>query len=415
MSASLTPTRSASRYAPPYALAPILGIQAMELITGIGLTLLGSGLPAFAALWRLNDASSGRLLLAVFAGSAIGALLVRPPFHRNLAAGMAMIAVSMAGLALGGGHALFFLFLLFGTGLGVAMTANSVLTGDRYPERRAAMLTLLNFSWSAGAAVSPFAVQFVIHHVGIRGLFWSMAAAGCFSTLLALCLRDGRSTAQELSQRAAAANVQSPRRVVTFFAVFGLLYCGTEAALGGWVLTYVHRLSFQLSAAPPLAASCFWLSLLVGRAVAPAVLLRVREEVLLAVALMCAFLGVAALLTLHGLPAVMLSAAVAGFSMAPVFPICVSIFMSLARSPEQTRWMFAVAGLGSATLPWATGQLAARTGSLHTGLLVPLLALGLMLGMMRWPGGGTDLFRSIFRATEERSLPPGGPTALPTL
>jgi FHS family glucose/mannose:H+ symporter-like MFS transporter len=410
------PSLISSRTAPRYPLGPILCIQAMELITGIGLTLLGSGLPALAALWRLDDASSGRLLLAVFAGSAIGALLVRSPFHRTLAAGMAMIATSMAGLALSGGHGLFFLFLLFGTGLGLAMTANSVLTGDRYRERRAAMLTLLNFSWSAGAAVSPFAVQLVIHHAGVGGLFWCMAAAGVLSTILALCLRDRRTAAeQEVARRATAVGVQSSRRVVVFFAVFGLLYCGTEAALGGWVLTYVHRLHFQISAAPPLAASCFWLSLLMGRAVAPAVLLRIREEVVLAVALICAFAGVAALLTLHSLPAVMLSAAVAGLSMAPIFPICVSIFMALTSDPAQTRWMFAVAGLGSATLPWATGQLAAGTGSLHTGLLVPLLALGLMLLMMRWPGGGTDLFRSIFRAPAEQPLPPSGPTAVPSL
>jgi fucose permease len=387
----------------------------MELITGIGLTLLGSGLPALAALWRLDDARSGRLLLAVFAGSAFGALLVRPPFHRNLAAAMAMIAISMAGLALCGGHALFLLFLLFGTGLGLAMTANSVLTGDRYAERRAAMLTLLNFSWSAGAAVSPFTVQFVIHHAGVGGLFWSMAAAGGLSALLALLLSDGRTSAQQETSRAAIAAVQSSRGVVAFFAIFGLLYCGTEAALGGWVLTYVHRLHFHVSAAPPLAASCFWLSLLVGRAVAPAVLLRVREELLLALALICAFVGVAMLLTLHSLPAVMFSAALAGFSMAPVFPICVAIFMALTSDPAQTRWMFAVAGLGSATLPWATGQLAARTGSLHTGLLVPLLALGLMLVMMRWPGGGTDLFRSIFRSSADQPLRSRRSTILPSL
>jgi fucose permease len=388
----------------------------MELVTGIGLTLLGSGLPALAALWRLDDASSGRLLLAVFAGSAIGALLVRSPFHRTLAAGMAMIATSMAGLALSGGHGLFFLFLLFGTGLGLAMTSNSVLIGDRYRERRAAMLTLLNFSWSAGAAISPFAVQLVIHHAGVGGLFWYMAAAGILSTILALCLRDRRTAAaQEVSRRISAAGVQRSKRIVVFFAIFGLLYCGTEAALGGWVLTYVHRLHFQISAAPPLAASCFWLSLLVGRAIAPAVLLHIREEVVLAVALVCAFAGVAALLTLHSFPAVMLSAAVAGISMAPIFPICVSIFMALTSDPAQTRWMFAIAGLGSATLPWATGQLAAGTGSLHTGLLVPLLALGLMLLMMRWPGGGTDLFRSIFRAPAEQPLPPSGPTVISTL
>jgi len=250
----------------------------------------------------------------------------------------------------------------------------------------------------------------------VDGLFWCMAVAGALSTVLALWLRDKRTTgAQEPPRRTPPITLQSSRRVVVFFAIFGLLYCGTEAALGAWVLTYVHRLHFQISAAPPLAASCFWLSLLVGRAIAPAVLLRIREEVVLAVALACAFSGVAALLTLHSLPVVMLSAAVAGLSMAPIFPICVSIFMALTSDPAQTRWMFAVAGLGSATLPWATGQLAARTGSLHTGLLVPLFALGIMLLMMRWPGGGTDLFRSIFRAPAEQPLPPAGPNVLPTL
>jgi hypothetical protein len=38
-----------------------------------------------------------------------------------------------------------------------------------------------------------------------------------------------------------------------------------------------------------------------------------------------------------------------------------------------------------------------------------------MLLMMRWPGGGTDLFRSIFRAPAEQPLPPSGPTAIPSL
>lgn len=411
----MDPSLTSNRSAPRYALGPIFGIQAIELITGIGLTLLGSALPALAALWRLDDAHSGRLLLAVFAGSAIGALLVRPPFHRTLAAAMAMIGISMAGLALCGGHALFLLFLLFGTGLGLAMTANSVLTGDRYRERRAAMLTLLNFSWSAGAAVSPFTVQFVIHRAGVYGLFWCFAAAGAMSAILALLLSDQPASGPRESLPASAATVHRSSGVVAFFAIFGLLYCGTEAALGGWVLTYVHRLHFQISAAPPLAASCFWLSLLIGRAVAPAVLLRVREELLLAVALICAFVGVALLLTMHTLPAVMLSAALAGFSMAPIFPVCVSIFMALTSDPAQTRWMFAIAGLGSATLPWATGQLAERTGSLHTGLLVPLLALGAMLVMMRWPGGGTDLFRTIFHSPAGRHAQPPRSNALPIL
>jgi len=145
------------------------------------------------------------------------------------------------------------------------------------------------------------------------------------------------------------------------------------------------------------------------------VLLRVHEELLLAVALISAFVGVAALLTLHSLPAVMLSAALAGFSMAPIFPICVSIFMSLARNPAQTRWMFRDRRSGQRHPAMGHRATRARTGSLHTGLLVPLMALGLMLVMMRWPGGGTDLFRTVFHPPAERPLPPRGTNVLPTL
>jgi hypothetical protein len=43
------------------------------------------------------------------------------------------------------------------------------------------------------------------------------------------------------------------------------------------------------------------------------------------------------------------------------------------------------------------------------------MALGLMLVMMLWPGGGTDLFRTIFRPPAERTVPPRGTNVLPTL
>ena len=385
----------------------------MEVLTGIGLTLLGSMLPALAAQWRLDDAHAGRLLLAVFAGSAIGALLVRQPFHRTLAAGMALLAASVAGLALSGGHFLFVLFLLFGTGLGLAMTGNSLLTGSRYRERRASMLTLLNFSWSAGAAICPIAVHSILRYSGVSAVFWSIFVCAAVSVLLALTLTS-ETAPVDVAADITAAGAPGTARVVVFFSIFAMLYCGTEAALGGWVLTYVHRLGFQAAAAPPVAASCFWLSLLIGRAIAPAVLLRMREEILLAIALMCGFAGVAALLTLRSLPAVILAASVTGFSLAPIFPICVSIFLALARDATQARWMFAVAGLGSAILPWVTGQIAARSGSLHTGLLVPLVALGAMLVMLRWPGGGTDLFRRMLPARKPRPGRPRGSNVLPT-
>ena len=379
-----------------FAWASLAGILAAEWLTGIGITLLGSMLPAVASAWHLDDARSGSMLLAVFAGASAGALLTRPPFHRAVAAGLALVAICMAALAISGGQLLFLLLLLFGIGLGLVMTSNSLLIGERYPERRAAMLTLLNFSWSVGAAVSPFAVNFILGRTGVLGVCWGMAVAAALGALLALSLVHGDDRSPVPAPLPTPAPAPRHGRVVVFFALFGMLYCGAEASLGGWVLTYVHRLGFHASAAPPLAASCFWLSLLAGRAIAPAVLLRVREDRLLAVSLVCAFASVVALLTLRSLPGVLLAAALAGFSLAPVFPIFVSIFLALAADAGEARWLFAVAGVGSAGFPWITGQVAARTGSLHMGLMVPLAALVVMLAMLRWPGGGTELFRKMF-------------------
>ncbi len=374
-------------------LAAVACMQCIELLTGIGLTLLGSMLPQLASSWHLNDTRSGVLLLAVFMGASLGALLVRAPFHRSLMAGLLLMACSAAGLNLAQGHFLFALLLLFGTGLGMAMTSNSLLIGERFPRRRAAMLTLLNFSWSAGAALCPFAAQWLLHHGGVAGVFWAVAAAASLG--IALSIRFVGATAGIARMEPAAPILGGTVSIVAFFAIFAMLYCGAEASIGSWVLTYVHRMGFRLASAPPLATSCFWLSLLAGRALAPAILLRVREARLLAVSLVGAFLGVFALLTARPIATVLLAAALAGFSLAPIFPICVSILMSLSRDASQARWLFAIAGAGSASLPWLTGIAAQRAGSLHTGLLVPLAALGIMLVMMRWPGGGMQLFGTL--------------------
>lgn len=378
-----------------YPLGPILGIQAIEVLTGIGLALAGAALPALASAWHLDDAASGRLLLATFAGASVGALFIgNSRYSRSVAWGMALIALTSAGMAFASPPPVFLLGLLFGIGLGVAMTANSLLTGVRYPERRAAMLTLLNFSWSAGAALSPLVARALLLRGGVRMLFLGIALFALLGSAGALRFATGPRPFAASS--GSAARVSSSGWVVGFFCVFVVLYCGSEAVLSGWVLTYVHRLGFRASA-PALAASCFWLALLAGRAVAPAVLLRMREERLLALALPGGVAGVAGLLMLRLFPAMMVSAALAGLCFAPVFPICVSLLMALAADARQARWMFAVAGVGSALFPWITGRIATATGSLHTGLLLPLIALGAMLVMLYWPGGGMDLFRRLTR------------------
>jgi fucose permease len=68
----------------------------------------------------------------------------------------------------------------------------------------------------------------------------------------------------------------------------------------------------------------------------------------------------------------------------PIYPLVLAFALRLFRG----RWMFVVAGLGAAGLPWITGLVARSAGSLRLGLAIPLLMLlamaaALALGMRR--------------------------------
>src|SRR3984957_13708269 len=100
-------------------------------VTGVGTVLLGSILPQLSAQWHLRDKDAGLLLMVQFAAAASGALLVRRNFWKTLACGY--------GLMSGGAVAIFLLqqrslpaFGAYGLGLGLAMTATSMLTSRRY-------------------------------------------------------------------------------------------------------------------------------------------------------------------------------------------------------------------------------------------------------------------------------------------
>jgi fucose permease len=161
------------------------------------------------------------------------------------------------------------------------------------------------------------------------------------------------------------------------------LYVGTENALGGWAASYARRLSGEPGSAWALAPSFFWAALLVGRGLAPAILRRVEEANLALTGLVIAAFGVTTLVTTQSLAGVFAGAAVAGLGLASVFPITVAM-LSHIFGPLATRvagGMFALAGLGGATLPWLVGFLSNRYDSLRAGLAVPLLASLVMLAL----------------------------------
>jgi len=130
-----------------------------------------------------------------------------------------------------------------------------------------------------------------------------------------------------------------------------------------------------------MTPSFFWGALLVGRATAPLLLRRTRETNLASAGLVLSCLGIALLLVAHTMSPIVIGAMLAGLGLSSVFPINISL-ISRWFGDEGVRFggvMFALAGLGGATLPWLVGLFSAQTGNLKAGLVVPFLGSTTML------------------------------------
>ncbi|MDI3254883.1 MFS transporter [Pseudacidobacterium ailaaui] len=346
-------------------------------LTGVGTTLLGCALPSLAAAWRLNDSTSGLLFAAQFVGSSTGALLVRSPLEKCVLRGYLWMVIFGSLIALSPGHLAPLFFIGFGLGLGQAMTATSMVFGRIYSTRRGASQSLLNATWGLGAVICPWIASCWARLWPSHWLFLALALAALFPLLslashrplLAACAQ----ALQDASYPSAHLSLLLP------LALFAFLYVGVESSVSGWMMTYMHRQPLSAEILAPFVTSLFWIALLCGRTAAPVFLKKISEPHLLTISLVLAIAGTGMLLLSRGSISSLASATWIGFSLAPVFPLCISRLLGITDNPAQSRWVFAISGTGGAALPWLTGQLAAWQNSLRIGLLVPLLGTGVML------------------------------------
>lgn len=347
------------------------------VLTGIGTTLLGCILPVLSSIWSLNDSRTGFLLAAQFAGSSCGALLVRSRLYVTILQGYLLMVVGGISIALSHSHFAAPLFFVFGLGMGMAMTATSMLVARICSATRGASLSLLNASWGLGAVLCPIIVTIWEHHHSSTSLFFAMAFASALAIiLLGLQYPHLSKWSDDFT------GIQSSRAKLALLVPLGLfafLYVGVEASVSSWMMTYIHRFPFSAAVIAPTATSFFWIALLVGRTAAPAILKRISESRLLTISLSLLLVSNVLLLLSFTSATGVISATLAGLMLAPIFPLCLSRVLAITSRPSESRWVFAISGLGGAVLPWMTGQFAAIGGSLRIGLIVPLLASCLML------------------------------------
>lgn len=357
----------------------ILPMQLAFALTGVGTTLLGSLLPTLSMNWRLDDRRAGFLFAAQFCGSALGALLVSSHFFRSALRGYLLLAISTLSIAFVRGEARLLLFCTFGLGLGLAETSTSMWMGKVFPTRRGAVLSVLNAWWCFGAVISAPLASVWVNRFSPE-YFYPMLGAAVVATMIPV-LGKGRVAVEEIRDSESAGEDIDWKRVAGF-ALMAFLYVGSETSVGGWLMSYVHRLATSSNFLAPLATSCFWLALLGGRTISPWLLRRMDELQLLTYAIVGAFVSVVMLLLLRTPVGTVFSATCTGLMLGPIFPLCMARILALMHDSPQSKWTFSLSGVGAAALPALTGEVSTRAGSLHSGLLVPAFALSLMSAMM---------------------------------
>jgi fucose permease len=268
------------------------------------------------------------------------------------------------------------LFLLLGISVGVPMSGVNLFAGRNFGERCAPMLTLLNFSWSAGALAAPLlAAQVLLHHT-YRAAYIVLAVASAVAALACWRLiRDTPEMARPMSSVQGFPNI----KLIVVFAIAAFLQVGVENTAAAWLTTYALRMARDGVVLAAASSSVYWIGFLSSRGISSLVLLRADPvrvfRVAVAVALFAAVL-------LAGLPSVAGRTAamfMLGAALAPIYPLVISGFFARARHTSDSRWVLAIAGLGGSVLPWLAGWISTGAGSLRVGILIIPAALLLMI------------------------------------
>jgi MFS transporter, FHS family, glucose/mannose:H+ symporter len=355
--------------------------------TGMVTVLLGPLLPTLSARWSLNYAQAGSLFTAQFAGATLGTslsgvIVARWGFRFAMAAGLLAMAVGVAALPFSSHLMGLACIFCYGGGIGVAIPAGNLLVAAINPERRSAALSLLNFSWSLGAVACPFVVAAVVRTESIQLLLLPLAG------FLLLVLLWIAATPAYRVEPASMRDVECSRvsgadwnsRSLFILAGLFFLYVGVENAFGGWVASYAKSLGTGSLTVAVMTPSFFYGAVMIGRWVAPLALMKLDEIKAVRAGLSIACMGMIGLILARSLPFVASSAAVAGFGLAAVYPITISM-LSQEFGTAASRVgsvMFTVANFGGALLPWAVGYVSHKFNTLAVGLVVPLAATVLM-------------------------------------
>lgn len=348
-------------------------------VNGIVTVILAPVLPVLIARWSLSDSQVAWFFPAQFIGSLLGtlvssAVIARSGYRLPIGIGYAMLGVGVAGLSLPNMYGALAATAIFGFGYGMLTPGTNLYIAETGGARRAAAVSLVNFTWGIGAvACSPLVLLALrTHHLSL--FLWSITATGCAIALAVfLAPWDRQSGPEDVT----TSEDEQYRRIPHVGFILGALffiYVGAETSTGGWVAALAKRLVGGIGSSYTIVPMFFYGGLLAGRGLAPLVLRRVRENNLALMALTLAAAGLIVVQKATTIAVMDVGVAMAGLGLASIYPIYIAWLSHWygERARKIGGVMFALAALGGAFAPWLVGFISKETASLRIGLLVPL-------------------------------------------
>ncbi len=359
------------------------------VLTGIVTTILGPLVPLLTDRWAISNLQAGYLFTAQFmsslAGVGLSSLLAgRLNFRSLLAAGSAMMGIGVGTIWFLRWPESVAAVCCYGLGLGLIVPTSNILMAEIHRPRPSAALNTLNFAWGLGAVVSSLWIGLLLaeHAVGI-GLVGLALVIGAFSLLIAFGIDPFESITENDTVRP---QPERTRKWTTLGGVVAIgilfyLYVGTETSVGGWVAAYAKQMEATGHGLWILAPVFFWGALLGGRALAPVALKKISDRALVLIELPVAAVGMTLLVGAHSVDTILVAAAISGIGLAPVFPGVIALLSERfgAATKRHGGWMFGLAAIGGASLPWMVGYITTRSGKFPAGLSIPLAAALAML------------------------------------
>lgn len=315
-------------------------------VYGMIAATLGTILPNLSERFHLTPSQNGSIAFAqalglILASLSVGPLLDAEGKKIGLVLGLALISIALLVLPRSRGHkSIAALLFLLGVGGGIVITGANALASDAGGAHRASILNLVNLFFGLGGFVTPFMAANLLSRNWVR-LCYTIAVFTVATLAFELATRMPGPTGAHSFVFADLGQVLG-RPVILLLGLLLFLYVSCEVGVWNWLPRHLIAQGIPESRALNVLSFGFALGLLAGRFLVSPVLMRVSSITVMLVASAAMAITTFLMLKTRRPAIALVMVALAGLSMAPIFPTALAIVGNVSPHMTGTAIGFAI-------------------------------------------------------------------------